>query len=124
MASLSSPLRASLGASTSAARAPRFAAAAAAPARGHRRAASAASRLAAVTHKVEVLHEGRTIVLNVPEGETILSVALDVGVHLPHDCKLGVCMTCPARLVRAPRPLPSLHPSSPPFLPITHTSFP
>lgn len=31
--------------------------------------------------------------------ETILSKALDSGLPVPHDCKLGVCMTCPARLV-------------------------
>lgn len=37
--------------------------------------------------------------LQVPEGESILSVALDKGIDLPHDCKLGVCMTCPAKLV-------------------------
>jgi len=38
-------------------------------------------------------------VLDVPAGESILSVALDKGLDLPHDCKLGVCMTCPAKLV-------------------------
>ena len=27
------------------------------------------------------------------------SRALDEGLDVPHDCKLGVCMTCPARLV-------------------------
>lgn len=31
--------------------------------------------------------------------ETILSKALDSGLSVPHDCKLGVCMTCPARLL-------------------------
>lgn len=33
------------------------------------------------------------------EGSTILEVALENGIELPHDCKMGVCMTCPARLV-------------------------
>lgn len=37
--------------------------------------------------------------MEVEEGETILSRALDEGIDVPHDCKLGVCMTCPARLV-------------------------
>ncbi|CAI5492546.1 unnamed protein product [Closterium sp. Naga37s-1] len=31
--------------------------------------------------------------------ETILSAAIDAGLDLPHDCKLGVCMTCPAKLI-------------------------
>jgi ferredoxin len=30
---------------------------------------------------------------------------MDAGLDLPHDCKMGVCMTCPARLVRLnPKP--------------------
>lgn len=28
-----------------------------------------------------------------------METALDNGLRLPHDCKMGVCMTCPARLV-------------------------
>lgn len=51
------------------------------------------------TYKIEVEHEGKKIDLQVPEGESILSVALDKGIDLPHDCKLGVCMTCPAKLI-------------------------
>lgn len=50
-------------------------------------------------------HEGKAHELEVPEGKSILEVALDMGLDLPHDCKLGVCMTCPAKLVR-PRPPP------------------
>jgi ferredoxin len=40
-------------------------------------------------HKVEV-----------DDGENILDKALDEGIDVPHDCKMGVCMTCPAKLVR------------------------
>ncbi|KXZ51103.1 hypothetical protein GPECTOR_14g85 [Gonium pectorale] len=50
-------------------------------------------------YQIELEHEGKKIQLSVPEGESILSVALDKGIDLPHDCKLGVCMTCPAKLV-------------------------
>ena len=57
------------------------------------------SRLVARAHKVTLDHEGKTIELTVPEGQTILETALDKGIDLPHDCKLGVCMTCPAKLV-------------------------
>lgn len=47
-----------------------------------------------------VEHEGRSTALEVEPDETILSKALDSGLSVPHDCKLGVCMTCPARLIR------------------------
>jgi ferredoxin len=43
--------------------------------------------------------DGSMAELEVPEGESILSVAIDQGLDLPHDCKLGVCMNCAARLV-------------------------
>ena len=43
-------------------------------------------------------HEGKTYELEVPADKSILEVALDKGIDLPHDCKLGVCMTCPAKL--------------------------
>lgn len=51
------------------------------------------------SHKVEIEHCGQTYNLDVPDGKTILEVALDKGIDLPHDCKLGVCMTCPAKVV-------------------------
>jgi ferredoxin len=58
-------------------------------------------------------HEGKTHELSVPDGSTILDVALDKGIDLPYDCKLGVCMTCPAKLVslrqRAYRGLSASH---------------
>lgn len=38
--------------------------------------------------------------INVEEGDNILQTALHQGIELSHDCKMGVCMTCPARLVR------------------------
>lgn len=59
------------------------------------------TRVVAVrAHKVTVTHEGKTVTLDVKDGQNILEVALDNGVDLPHDCKLGVCMTCPAKLVK------------------------
>ena len=44
-------------------------------------------------------HEGQSTELEVEPDETILSKALDSGLPVPHDCKLGVCMTCPAKLL-------------------------
>jgi ferredoxin len=57
------------------------------------------SALSAVKHKVTILHEGSETVLEVAENISILEAALDAGVELPHDCKLGVCLTCPSRVV-------------------------
>ena len=51
------------------------------------------------SHKCEIQFEGKTHSFDIPDGSTILEVALDKGINLPHDCKLGVCMTCPAKLV-------------------------
>ena len=52
-------------------------------------------------YKVEIEKQGGTETISVEAGSTILEAALDKGIDLPHDCKMGVCMTCPARLVRA-----------------------
>ncbi|XP_052188427.1 ferredoxin C 1, chloroplastic [Diospyros lotus] len=57
--------------------------------------------LTIITHsyKVVIEHQGETTELEVEPDETILSKALDSGLSVPHDCKLGVCMTCPAKLL-------------------------
>ena len=51
------------------------------------------------THKVTVQHAGAETVLEVGEDVSILSAALEAGVELPYDCELGVCLTCPSRIV-------------------------
>ncbi|KAK4434028.1 Ferredoxin C 1, chloroplastic [Sesamum alatum] len=50
-------------------------------------------------YKVVIEQDGKTTELEVEPDETILEKALDSDLPVPHDCKLGVCMTCPARLV-------------------------
>ncbi|KAJ1442026.1 2Fe-2S ferredoxin-type domain-containing protein [Ochromonadaceae sp. CCMP2298] len=57
------------------------------------------SALSAVKHKVTVLHEGSETILEVSENTSILEAALDAGIKLPHDCKLGVCLTCPSKII-------------------------
>jgi ferredoxin len=54
---------------------------------------------AKVTYKVTVQHGGKDTVLDVREDESILSVAIEAGIDLPHDCDMGVCLTCPTRIV-------------------------
>jgi ferredoxin len=48
------------------------------------------------TYQIEILHQGTTHTLSVPESETILSVALDQGLELPFSCNAGVCTSCAA----------------------------
>ncbi len=43
--------------------------------------------------------DGKEYNLEVAEDESILEAALEVGIELPHDCKLGVCLACPAKVV-------------------------
>lgn len=54
---------------------------------------------AKATYKVTVQHGGKDTVLDVREDESILSVAIEAGIDLPHDCDMGVCLTCPTRIV-------------------------
>lgn len=60
---------------------------------------SSTSLFAKKTFKVTVVHDGLEKVIDVKEGEPILMAALDAGIDLPHDCDMGVCLTCPSRIV-------------------------
>ncbi|KAD4179736.1 hypothetical protein E3N88_28327 [Mikania micrantha] len=53
----------------------------------------------ACAYKVAIEHDGQTTELEVDPDETILEKALEAGLAVPYDCKLGVCMTCPAKLL-------------------------
>jgi ferredoxin len=44
---------------------------------------------AKIKHKVTIQHLGKETVLDVAEDVSILEAALDAGIELPHDCKLG-----------------------------------
>ncbi|MCP6763191.1 MAG: 2Fe-2S iron-sulfur cluster-binding protein [Fischerella sp. CENA71] len=46
------------------------------------------------TYTVEIQHQGKTHTLQVPENQTILSVADAEGLELPSSCHAGVCTTC------------------------------
>lgn len=46
------------------------------------------------TYTVEIHHQGKIHTLQVPEDETILSVADAAGLDLPSSCHAGVCTTC------------------------------
>ena len=46
------------------------------------------------TYTVEINHQGKIHTLQVPENQTILSVADAAGLDLPSSCHAGVCTTC------------------------------
>jgi ferredoxin len=51
------------------------------------------------TYTVEILHQGTTHTLTVPEDQTILSVADAAGLEFPSACNAGVCTTCAAQVM-------------------------
>jgi ferredoxin len=51
------------------------------------------------TYTVELIHQGNTHTLQVPEDKTILSVADAAGLGLPSSCQAGVCTTCAAQIL-------------------------
>ncbi len=50
------------------------------------------------TYTVEINHQGTIHTLQVPENETILSVADAAGLDLPSSCHAGVCTTCAGQI--------------------------
>lgn len=45
-------------------------------------------------YNVEINHEGQIYNIQVPENESVLSVAEKAGLQLPASCHAGVCTTC------------------------------
>ncbi|WP_445244770.1 2Fe-2S iron-sulfur cluster-binding protein, partial [Microcoleus sp. OTE_8_concoct_300] len=45
------------------------------------------------TYTVELLHQGSTYTVEVPEDQQILRVANAAGIDLPNSCNAGVCTT-------------------------------
>ncbi|MGF1493763.1 MAG: 2Fe-2S iron-sulfur cluster-binding protein [Microcoleaceae cyanobacterium] len=51
------------------------------------------------TYRVEIHHQGTTQTIEVPEDQTVLSVADTAGLSLPSSCNAGVCTTCAAKIL-------------------------
>ena len=50
--------------------------------------------------RVTIEHEGKTYEVDCDGHDNILDAALDAGIeNLSYDCKMGVCMMCPAKVV-------------------------
>ena len=41
----------------------------------------------------------KDVVMEVDDNTSILEAGIDAGVDLEYDCKLGVCLTCPSRII-------------------------
>jgi ferredoxin len=51
------------------------------------------------TYTVEILHQGQTHTIEVPEDKSILRAAGAAGIYLPASCNSGVCTTCAAQVL-------------------------
>lgn len=50
-------------------------------------------------YKVEIIYEGKTYTIDVPEDRKVLEVALEQGIDIPNSCTAGVCTTCAAKIL-------------------------
>lgn len=50
-------------------------------------------------YTVEIINEGKTYTLQVPEDQKILEVAERENVQIPNSCNAGVCTTCAAKII-------------------------
>lgn len=50
-------------------------------------------------YKVEIIHEGQTHTIQVPEDRKILEVAEELNLNLPSSCISGVCTTCAGKIL-------------------------
>lgn len=51
------------------------------------------------TYTVELLHQGSTYTVEVPEDKQILREAGAAGIELPSSCNAGVCTTCAGKII-------------------------
>jgi ferredoxin len=52
------------------------------------------------SYTVEINHQGKIHTFQVPENQTILSVADAAGLDFPSSCHAGVCTTCAALITQ------------------------
>ena len=51
------------------------------------------------TYNVEIIHQGKTQTIQVPQSQSILDAATSAGIDLPFSCSAGVCTTCAAQIL-------------------------
>lgn len=50
-------------------------------------------------YQVEIINQGETQKIEVPEDRYILQVAEELDLNLPNSCNAGVCTTCAAKIL-------------------------
>lgn len=50
-------------------------------------------------YQVEIINQGETNKIEVPEDRYILQVAEELDLNLPNSCNAGVCTTCAAKIL-------------------------
>jgi ferredoxin len=50
-------------------------------------------------YQVEIINQGETHKIEVPEDRYILEVAEELDLNLPNSCNAGVCTTCAAKIL-------------------------
>ena len=50
-------------------------------------------------YTVEIINQGQTYTIQVPEAQKILNVADQENLNLPNSCNAGVCTTCAAKII-------------------------
>jgi len=53
----------------------------------------------ALAYKVTIVEGDKETVLDVEGDMTVLEASIDAGLELDYDCQMGVCLTCPTRVV-------------------------
>jgi ferredoxin len=53
----------------------------------------------ALEYKVTIVEGDKKTVLDVEGETTVLEAALEAGIELEYDCQMGVCLTCPSKVV-------------------------
>jgi ferredoxin len=52
------------------------------------------------TYTVEIIHQGKSHTIEVPEDQKILVAADKAGLDLPNSCNAGVCTTCAGKIMQ------------------------
>ena len=52
-----------------------------------------------LNYKVTIVDGDKETVLDVEGDTTVLEAALAAGIELDYDCQMGVCLTCPSKVV-------------------------
>ena len=52
-----------------------------------------------MNYKVTIVDGDKETVLDVEGDMTVLEAALEAGIELDYDCQMGVCLTCPSKVV-------------------------